>query len=208
MVARLSRIALAGALAALAVPLAVPATAQLANGSPGYQFRDAVKNEKGQEMIALLAKPGNRLINSQDPLTGEAALHIVVKRGDSKYLSFLLEQDDVDPNIKDAQGNTPLMYAVRGGYEGLVLLLLKAKANPNIANNDGDIPLMLAVTQRDVSMVRDLLSGGADPDKTDRAGRSPRDIAAGNAARDPVMASLFDAIPKKSRRPVSGPTLR
>ena len=57
-------------------------------------------------------------------------------------------------------------------------------------------------------MVRDLLNGGADPDKTDRAGRTPRDLAMTNATRDPVMAGIFEAIPKKAKRAVSGPTLR
>lgn len=204
MVARLSRFMLAAALAALALP----ATAQLMGGSPGYQFLDAVRNDKAQDVTNMLAKPGNRLINSQDVSTGEGALHIVVKRGDSRYLAFLLAQDGVDPNIRDREGNTPLMYAVRGGYDGLVPVLLKARANPNLVNNAGDIPLVLAVTARDSGMVRDLLSGGADPDKTDRAGRSPRDIAVANAARDPVMAKLFEAIPKKARRGVSGPVLR
>lgn len=203
MISRLPRIALAFLIAAIALP----AAAQL-GGSPGYQFLDAVRKEKGNDMIDMLAKPGNRLINSQDVSTGEAALHIVVKRGDVKYLNFLLAQDDVDPNIKDREGNTPLMYAVRGGFDSLVQILLKAKANPNIVNGAGDIPLTLAVTQRDVSMVRDLLGGGADPDKTDRAGRTPRDVAMADAARDPVMAQLFAAIPKKARRGVSGPVLR
>ena len=82
MIARLSRIALAGALAVTALP----AAAQLASGSPGYQFLDAVKNDKGNDVESILAKPGSRIIDTQDPSSGEGALHIVVRRDDSRYV--------------------------------------------------------------------------------------------------------------------------
>lgn len=196
------RLILAAALAAIAMP----ATAQL-KGSPGYSFLQAVRDGKGEDVVNILAKPGTRIINTRDPSTGEAALHIVAKRGDDKYTRFLLQQDGVDANIRDNQGNTPLIFATRGGYEAVVSSLLAAKANPNAVNSDGDMPLMLAVLRRDVSMARDLLDAGADPDKADRAGRTVRDAVMENAARDRAMAQLFVEHPKKERRAVSGPQL-
>lgn len=202
MVLRPIHIALVAALA-IASP---PAMAQM-SGSPGYQFLDAVRNDKSQDVINILAKPGTRIINAQDPSTGEGALHIVAKRGDARYTQFLLAQDGVDPNLRDSRGNTPLLYAVRGGYTDIIRLLLAGRASANIANSDGDIPLILAVLRRDLDMVRTLLDGGADPDKADRAGQSARDIVMANSTRDRVMAQLFEAIPKKQRRAVSGPTL-
>ena len=89
MIARFSLLALAGALAAAASP----AAAQLASGSPGYQFLDAVKNDKASDVEATLAKPGSRIIDTQDPSTGEGALHIVVRRDDSRDVSTLLPHD-------------------------------------------------------------------------------------------------------------------
>ncbi|MES2096634.1 MAG: ankyrin repeat domain-containing protein [Pseudomonadota bacterium] len=203
MVARPLRFALIAALTATALP----AMAQLASGSPGYQFLEAVRGDKGSEVTAILSKPGTRIINTQDPTTGEGALHIVVKRGDAVYVRYFLAQPGIDPNLKDNRGNTPLLLAVRGGHTDLIEILLGAKANANIANSDGDIPLILAVMRRDTDMVRILIDGGADPDKTDRAGLSARDVAISNATRDRAMADLFAAIPKKARRAVSGPTL-
>ena len=192
-------------LAAALFAIAVPATAQL-KGSPSYEFLQAVRDGKGDDVIAILNKPGTRIIDTRDPSTGEGALHIVAKRGDLKYLAYLLQQG-ADPNLRDNQGNTALIFAARGGYDELVSTLLKVQANPNTVNSDGDMPLMLAVLRRDVSMARDLLDGGADPDKADRAGRTGRDVVVENAARDRAMAQLFVDHPKKERKAVSGPQL-
>jgi ankyrin repeat protein len=202
MIVRLSRIALVGALALTAVP----ATAQLVSGSPGYQFLDAVKNEKGSDVEAILAKPGSRIIDTQDPSTGEGALHIVVRRDDSKYLSYLLAKG-ADPNLKNRQGDTPLLVAVDRGYDDLIPILLKGKANPNLAGDGGQTPLIKAVLRRDEQMVRDLIGGGADPDKRDYlAGKSARDYANGDT-RSPGMIKLFADLPAKPKRGVSGPSL-
>ncbi|HWU74420.1 MAG TPA: ankyrin repeat domain-containing protein [Sphingomonas sp.] len=211
MIARLFRTAPVGALfgtlaGALAVT-ALPAAAQLASGSPGYQFLDAVKNDKGNDVESILAKPGSRIIDTQDPSTGEGALHIVVRRDDSRYLSYLLAKG-ANPNIKNRQGDTPLLVAVDRGYGDLIPILLKHKANPNLAGDGGQTPLIKAVLRRDEQMARDLLDGGADPDKRDyMAGKSARDYANGDA-RSPGMIQLFAKLPAAPKRGVSGPTLR
>jgi len=211
MIARLFRTAPVGALfATLAGALAVtalPAAAQLASGSPGYQFLDAVKNDKANDVESILAKPGSRIIDTQDPSTGEGALHIVVRRDDSRYLSYLLAKG-ANPNIKNRQGDTPLLVAIDRGYGDLIPILLKHKANPNLAGDGGQTPLIKAVLRRDEQMARDLLDGGADPDKRDyMAGKSARDYANGDA-RSPGMIQLFAKLPAAPKRGVSGPTLR
>jgi ankyrin repeat protein len=203
MIARFSLLALAGALAAAASP----AAAQLASGSPGYQFLDAVKNDKASDVEAILAKPGSRIIDTQDPSTGEGALHIVVRRDDSRYLSYLLAKG-ADPNLKNRQGDTPLLIAVDRGFTDLIPILIKGKANPNLAGDGGQTPLIKAVLRRDTDMVRALIDGGADPDKRDyQLGKSARDYANGDA-RDATMIKLFADLPAKPKRGVSGPVLR
>jgi uncharacterized protein len=201
MVARFPSIVLAGALSLAAFP----AMAQL-SGSPGYQFLDAVKNDKAKDVETILAKPGTRIIDTQDVSTGETALHIVVKRNDDKYLSYLLAKG-ANPNLKDNQGNTPLLVAVDRGYGGLIPILLKGRANPNFPGDGGQTPIIKAVLRHDEQMVRDLIDGGADPDRRDYlAGKSARDYA-NDDKRFPGMIKLFADLPSKPKRGVSGPSL-
>lgn len=201
MAARFLRLALAGALLASAFPAAAQIT-----GSPGYEFLEAVRNDKGADVDKILAKPGTRIIDTQDPTSGEGALHIVAKRNDSRYTAYLIARG-ANPNLKDKAGNTPLILAIDRGYAGLVPILLKGKANPNLAGEGGQTPLIKAVLRRDEDMVRALLDAGGDPDRKDYlAGKSARDYA-NEDIRNTAMAKVFADIPVKSRRAVSGPTL-
>ena len=201
MAAPLRRFALAAALAAIALPAAAQIT-----GSPSYQFLNAVRDDKPDEVEKILAKPGSRIIDTQDVTTGETALHIVVKRNDSRYLSYLLGKG-ANPNLKDKMGNTPLLIAIDRGLAGLVPPLLKGGANPNFVGDGGQTPLIKAVLRRDGDMVRALLDAGGDPDRKDYlAGKSARDYAREDT-RDTSMAKLFADVPVKARRAVSGPTL-
>ena len=202
MVARPARLALFCAIALASTP----AIAQL-KGSAGYQFLEAVRDAKSDDVINILDKPGSRIIDTQDPNTGEGALHIVVKRGDSKYLRYLL-QKGANPNLKDNRGNTPLILAVVAGQSELVPILIEGKANTNLGNSGGETPLIMAVQRRDLDLIRLLVDAGADPDQTDNlAGKSARDYAREDT-RNPAMTKYFDTIPKKQRRTVSGPVLR
>ena len=191
-------------LAPLLIAVAAPAPAQFQSDS--YKFLTAIRDGKGNDVIAALNKPGNTIVNTRDQSTGETALHIVVKRGDAAYTSFLLAKG-ADANARDARGNTPLLVAVNSGNEGLIQLLVNGKANPNLGNSSGETPLILAVQRRDVVMVRDLLAVGADPDQADViAGKSARDYATDDKRNTTIARMLADA-PRKTRAAVAGPRL-
>jgi ankyrin repeat protein len=192
-----------GLIAAAMIVTSAPAAAQLGQ-SDSYQFLQAIRESKGDEVNKLLDKPGTVIVNTRDRQTGEAALHIVAKRGDTTYVSYLLARG-ADPNIKDGEGNTPLLVAVNNGAGGVIDLLVKGGANVNLGNGSGETPLIRAVQRRDLSLVRILLAAGADPDQSDRiAGLSARDYAHQDT-RTPALAKVIDETPKKPRRAVAGP---
>ena len=202
---RFSPLALALIAAAPLVAVAAPATAQLGQ-SEGYKFLQAIKDSKNDEVIAFLEKPGATVVNTRDVTSGEGAIHIVVRRGDTQYLTYLLSKG-ADANLRDGKGETGLLIAARLGRGELIDLLVKGGANPNLANSSGETPLIVAVQRRDQTMVRALLDLGSDPDQTDRLqGFSARDYAHQDARASGIVA-MIDAVPKKVRRAVSGPKL-
>lgn len=205
MTMRTSFIALATiAMAPLALATA-PAVAQLGQ-SPGYKFLQAIKDSKNDDVIGFLDKPGATVVNTRDSSTGEGAIHIVVRRGDMPYLTYLL-QKGADPNLRDSKGESGMLLAARVGREEMIEALAKGGGNVNLANNSGETPLIVAVQRRDQAMVRALLDLGADPDQPDRLqGFSARDYAHQDG-RASLIASMIDAKPKKARRAVSGPRL-
>jgi uncharacterized protein len=189
----------------LLVLSAAPAAAQ--RFSESYKFLEAIKKSDGTAVNEALNAPGQTIVNSRDRVTGEAALHIVVKRSDATYLRFLL-QKGANPNIADARGETPMLMAVANGFAEGIDILGRYSVDINQANSSGETPLIRAVQLRRFELARQLLNAGADPDKTDIvAGLSARDYAARDTRSGPIGKLLADA-PKKSARRSTGPTLK
>lgn len=165
-----------------------PAAAQF---SDSYNFLKAVKDRKGDEAEKFLAEPGSVIINTRDSTTGQSALHIVVERRDSTWLSYLL-QKGANPNLADKKGLTPLMLATQLGYLDGIDWLVRKKAQVDQANRSGETALILAVQLRNAEAVRALLKAGANPDKKDnRAGYSARDYAKQDG-RASAIAAIID----------------
>lgn len=203
-----SRLASAAVAALLLLPL--PALAQ-GMGQPreSIQFLDAIRKQDGNKVNEFLRDKASSLINVKDPYgTGEAALHIVVKRQDPTYLSVLINQPGVNVNIQDREGNTPLLFAASLGWGAGVDALIAKKANVNLANNGGVTPLIRAVLAHDSEVAKKLLDAGADPDRADfGGGLSAREYAA-RETRYPTIAKLLADAPKVGRAAAAaGPKL-
>ena len=56
----------------------------------------------------------------------------------------LIKSGDIDIEVLDARGHTPLFIASTMGYDKLVEVLLKEGANPNLKDQQGYTPLMVA----------------------------------------------------------------
>jgi uncharacterized protein len=187
-------------LAALAVPSTAPA-----QFSESYNFLKAVRDRDGAKSTEILSKPGSVIIDTRDGSTGEAALHIVTKGRDLAWLGFLLGKH-AKPDIKDADGNTPLMIAAQLRWPEGATLLLRLRAQVDVANSSGETPLIRAVQLRDAAMVRLLLSAGANPNKADTlAGMTARDYAKRDARAVAILKILEE--PRAKPAAVSGPKL-
>ena len=98
----------------------------------------------------------------------------------------LLEELGTDPNVKDNDGDTPLMLMVRAVNSGAfsqdkASLLLRHGADPNTRNNKGATPLIEIVSlfsevnedEDSIRLIRLLLRRGADPDLRARNSDTP-----------------------------------
>jgi len=187
-----------------AAMLGGPAQAQF---SDSYKFLKAVRDRDGAVVTELVEGPGSTIINTRDYSSGEAALHIVVKRRDAAWLAFLLAKG-AKADIRDNEGNTPLGIAAQLGFVEGVQTLTGQGAGVNLANARGETPLILAVHNRDIATVRALLAAGANPLLPDRiAGKSARDYAAEDRRSAALLKLIDDAKPAKPKGKIAGPGL-
>jgi ankyrin repeat protein len=183
--------------------LGQPAAAQF---SDRFNFLKAVRDRDFAKAQDFLDKPGSTIINLKDQDSGETALHIVTRRRDMPWLSYLLQRG-ADPNQRDRDGNTPLILAASAGFADGAKLLIAYKADVNLPNQQGETALIRAVQMRDINTARLLLDAGADPDRPDNlAGRSARDYAARDLRGGP-MARLLAEAPAIKRGGQMGPSL-
>jgi ankyrin repeat protein len=97
------------------------------------------------------------------------------------FMKMLLEHG-ADPNLKDRNGNTPLIQAAGFGYPSahaiaLLTLLVEHHADVNQQSENGLSALMEVSRRGDPEVVRFLLDKGADPALADCEGRTAGDIA-------------------------------
>ncbi|MDQ8757014.1 ankyrin repeat domain-containing protein [Sphingosinicella sp. LHD-64] len=186
-------------LAALVAVVAVPAIAQM-GFSESYTFLKAVRERDGAKVDEITSNPSSTAINAREQATGDAALHIVVRRRDLSWLGFLLGRG-ARPDIETNDGSTPLMLAAQIGWREGAERLITGRANVNAANNRGETALIYAVQRNDLPMVRLLVSQGADPDQTDSvAGYSALDYA----RQDRRFSAVLQALQNPQGRPTTG----
>ena len=182
--------------------LMAPAAAQF---SESYNFLKAVKDKDGGKATEILDKPGNTVVNTRDADTGETGLHIVTRRSDAPWVGFLL-QKGANANVRDREGNTPLMLATQARWSEGVGIYVAIKAQLDQQNRIGETALQKAVQNRDVATAKVLLDAGASPDITDSSGASARTLAE-NDPRMTSIAKLMKDVPVRKARPSQGPSL-
>jgi len=190
------------AAAVIAFSATSPASAQ--RMSDGYTFLKAVRDNDGTKASSLAEQAtGSIVVNYRDPSTGEAAIHEVVKRRDTRWLTYLLSRG-AKPELQSGSGDTALTLAAQMGWVEGAEILLGRGANVNGADGSGQTPLILAVQQRDMPMVRFLLDKGANPKLADRlAGYSALDYARRDSRAEAILKMLEQ--PAKPPKEIVGP---
>ena len=91
-----------------------------------------------------------------------------------------------EPNVPDANGETPLHLAARHGHPGIVRRLIEAGADPALGNPAGN-SLHVAAQHKRAQCCTELMAAGADPGRLDNAGRKP-----GDAHREKAREQVHD----------------
>src|SRR5712692_5523524 len=133
--------------------------------------------------IALLCSL-TALAQAQD--TGQ--LFSAIRQDDIKAVESLLRQG-VDPNSRNQEGATALMYAALDAGPSMMKLLLANKADPNGQNSAGATALMWAAG--DADKVRLLIEAGADVNAKSKLGRTALIIATTSAGNVETVRLLL-----------------
>ncbi|XP_077864979.1 uncharacterized protein LOC100374675 [Saccoglossus kowalevskii] len=116
-----------------------------------------------RELARLIIEQPKMDINTQDEKGRTALAHACILELDDLVRVFS-EHIDIDPNIADDAGNTPLMYATRSGNISVVVALLncfrKFGLEVDQANDLGETPLLEAAKNGDNNICRHLVTIG------------------------------------------------
>jgi len=142
-------------------------------------FVKAASSGGVKEVKDILRKNPSLNVNWKNEEWGAfAALFIACYYGHDSVVSILLAHPDIDPNLKNKFGETPLSKACAFGKTSCVRLLLQdQRVLVNEPNNDGDTPLAVAAFRgyHDVIKLwivsgREMNLGTPGDDKTDAIG--------------------------------------
>ncbi|KAL8661569.1 MAG: hypothetical protein Q9202_005455 [Teloschistes flavicans] len=131
----------------------------------GYIQAQWIEDGWLMERVRTADKPLSQLIVNK---RGDTVLHFTAMCGRWKPFKALILDHNMDVNLQNPLGETPLLAACRSGHGGIVILCLqKYGADSSIAANNGETPLHWLHRYEDQyiePMIEDLLARGAKID--------------------------------------------
>lgn len=113
------------------------------------------------------------------------------RKQDRQQFEALLNARNLNLNIADFQGLTPLMHSIKSFNDHrLTGKMLELGANPHVADKEGNTALHYATMQNNTEIVRALINKGVNKNCTNNAGKTPLDIA-GQHNPDNVSMLLY-----------------
>ena len=110
--------------------------------------------------------------------TGRTQLHHCARKGLTTSVIRLLSIRNINVNVKDVYGGTPLHYAAINGHFEITRLLIQNGADVNVKKNDGNTPLHYAAWNGHVNILHLLVENGANLEVQDNDGWRALHIAA------------------------------
>ncbi|KAN0069064.1 Ankyrin repeat-containing domain protein [Elaphomyces granulatus] len=97
--------------------------------------------DRNVHLVKLLLEVNGMDITANiiDPSSGNSALHLACHRGETSVVKLLLAKDSIDINLRNENGNTPLMQAAKCPWVPVMKsLLARNDLDPNIRSFNGD----------------------------------------------------------------------
>jgi len=135
-------------------------------------------------MVILYESPGSPGQVGPIPITsrvGPWTQEGIKVEGHEALVALLLARYDIEANLKDPHGQSPLSLAAKNGHEGIVrLLVVRNDIHLNSKTSDGRSPLSFAAEKGREAVVRLLIAcDGVDVNSKDKHGRTPLSFADG-----------------------------
>lgn len=134
-----------------------------------YLFRMIAARDLYNVQLAL--EYDKRLANARN-INGTPALIEALVMGGPDMVNLVVQAGG-DPNVADAQGNTPLMIAVQMNDIPMTRLLLNYGANPAMTTSSGVTPLLAAINNNQRDMIATLLERESGLNAQDHEGKTP-----------------------------------
>ena len=147
----------------------------------GFTPLHLAASEGNVELVNLLLKSG-ALVDAQDDLQGNTALHKAAWKGFSQTVKILMKHK-ANVCIKNKGGFSALHLSCQQGHNESTRVLLLNRCKPDIRNNYGDSPLHTAARYGHAGVARILISAWCDVNPVNKNGDTPLHITAAMGRR-------------------------
>lgn len=107
----------------------------------------------------------------------DCLLHQYVRKGNCESLKMFFNSNEVNVNVRNSRGMTPLHLAVHLESIEIIKYLVSVGADVNAKNDEGVTPLHLAVRTGNIEILTFLLSNGANVHVENNEKLTPLDLA-------------------------------